>query len=121
VSDWRFETPKGWEIVQPWGSGFALREKSGGLRVIVDCEYKRDEKAWVHVSVSRVDRIPSHEDMRRVKEAFIGDRYAYAVFPPRENYVNIHTKCLHLWALAEGDSRVLPEFSEELPLIGRSI
>ena len=119
--DWRFVTPPGWEIIQPWGSGFALRQKIGGLRVLIDCEYKRDGKAWVHVSYSRKDRIPSHEDTCKVKSAFIGDRYAYAVFPPSDKYVNIHPNCLHLWALAEGDSQILPEFSEELESIGRSI
>ena len=121
MSDWRFELPKGWTMLQQWGSGLALREHNGGLRVIVDCEYKRDGKAWVHVSVSRKDRIPSHEDMCKVKTAFIGERYAYAVYPPSDKYVNIHPNCLHLWALAEGESQVLPEFSEELEAIGRSI
>ena len=121
MSDWKFELPNGWRIIQQWGNGFAIRQIDGALRLIVDCEYKRDGRAWVHVSVSRKNQIPSHQDMCLVKDAFIGDRYAYAVFPPRDKYVNIHHNCLHLWAIAEGDSQVLPEFSEELESIGRSI
>jgi hypothetical protein len=61
--------------------------------------------------VSRKKYIPSRLDMVMVNEAFIGDRYAYAVFPPSEQYVNVHLNCLHLWSLAERDGRVLPEFS----------
>jgi hypothetical protein len=119
---WQFKCPKGWQIAQPWGDGFALRQIGGGLRVIVDCEIKGDASLWLHVSVSRANYTPTHDDMARVKVDFIGDdRYAYSVWPPREQYVNIHNHCLHLWARMEGDGRVLPEFSAELPIIGKSI
>ena len=58
-----------------------------------------------------------------VKLAFIGpEKYAYAVWPPTDKYVNIHPHCLHLWARLDlTDGRVLPEFSEILPEVGRSI
>lgn len=115
--------PRGWEILQPWGiGGYVLQDrKGGGLRVIIDASQKDDNRFWVHVSVSRRWRTPSHEDMAVVKAAFLGDRYAYSVWPPQNVYVNIHAHCLHLWCLAEGDGRVLPEFSDELPGLGRSI
>ena len=88
----------------------------------VDCEIKADGNRWLHVSVSRSDRIPGHRDMAEVKRAFIGDRYAYSVWPPTGSYVNIHPNWLHLWSLWDaGDGRVLPEFSEVLPGIGRSV
>ena len=101
--------PKDWHYLQRWGDGHCFAKD--GLRLIIDCEEKEDGKRWVHISVSRRHYIPSHGDMCEVKAAFIGERYAYAVFPPREYYVNIHSRCLHLWALAEGDGRALPEFS----------
>lgn len=120
MSRYRFECPKGWEILQPWGDGYALQK--GALRAIVDCEVKSDGKEWIHVSVSRKSWTPTHEDMAEAKHAFIGDdRYAYAIWPPSEKYVNIHPHCLHLWACLEGDGRMLPEFSEILPEVGRSI
>lgn len=112
--------PKDWRHIGWWGDGHTFAHKSG-LRLIIDCEEKADGRKWLHISVSRKNWNPSHDDMCLVKRAFIGDRYAYAVYPPSENYVNIHTHCLHLWALAEGDGRVLPEFSEILAGIGRSI
>lgn len=103
--------PPNWHFIGPWGDGHCFAHKKG-LRVIIDCEEKSDGRRWCHVSVSRKNWIPSHEDMCMVKDAFIGhDRYAYAIFPPREVYVNIHPNCLHLWAALEGeDGRMLPEF-----------
>jgi hypothetical protein len=75
---------------------------------------KADGRFWVHVSISRKNWTPSHDDLVAVKRDFLGSRYAYAVFPAESAYVNIHQHCLHLWSLAEGDGRVLPEFSEDL-------
>ena len=123
ASVWNFVCPKGWEIVRRWGDGFAVRQKAGGLRVIVDAEIKADGSPWLHVSCSRKDWTPTHEDMALVKADFIGtDRYAYSIWPPADRYVNIHPHCLHLWArLDEADGRILPEFSAELPGIGLSI
>jgi hypothetical protein len=120
---WKFACPEGWEILGRWGDGFALRQQGGGLRVLIDCEFKSDGQPWLHVSYSRKDWTPNHADTLSVKQAFIGDRYTYAVFPPSSLYVNIHEHCLHLWARMGGndDGRVLPEFSGELENIGRSI
>lgn len=118
TSGWIFECPKGWTVIQPWGEGYAVQR--GSLRVIVDCEVKSDGNEWIHVSYSRKTYTPTHDDTVAVKEAFIGDRYAYAVLPPKERYVNIHPHCLHLWARLDGQPS-LPEFSEILPGVGVSI
>ncbi len=48
--------PEGWEIVQEWGLGYALRHRNG-LRVIVDCGLKDDDKFWLHVSFLRALRL----------------------------------------------------------------
>jgi len=115
--------PKGWEVVTSFGDGYAFRQIGGGLRVIVDCAEKADGRQWLHVSASRKSWAPSHEDMALVKDAFIGPtRYAYSVWAPASLHVNIHPFCLHLWALIDGpDGQVLPEFSDEVPGLGRSI
>ncbi len=117
---WDLICPKGWEVIQRWGEGWVCRQIGGSLRVIVDCEEKRDGHQWIHVSVSRKTYTPTHDDMASVKTAFLEDRYAYSIWPPREVYVNIHAHCLHLWAREDG-TRVLPEFSEELEGLGRSV
>lgn len=105
--------PKGWEILKQWRCGWVLRHP-GGLRAIIDCSMKDDDRWWCHVSVSRAKSMPTHDDMERVKSEFIGDRYAYSVFPPAREFVAIHHFCLHLWALIDGsEGRILPEFSGE--------
>lgn len=113
MKPWEFVCPKGWEVIERWGDGFAVREIGGGLRVLIDCAEKEDGNHWVHVSFSRKSWTPNHADTVKIKDAFIGDRYAYVVYPPSSEYVNIHSHCLHLWSLwtDEDRGRVLPEFS----------
>ena len=112
--------PTDWHFIEWWGERHAFRHKCG-LKLIIDCAVKADNRLWVHVSVSRKDWDPSYLDMMRVKRDFLGDHYAYSVYPPEQFYVNVHHHCLHLWALAEGDGRALPEFSEVYGALGRSI
>ena len=102
--------PAGWKILQRWGNGYGLIERSG-MKVIVSVgEY--DGREWMHVSMSREDRLPSYNDMKHVKEIVIGnDRWAAQLFPPVENHVNIHPFCLHLWAPLTG-SLPWPNFGE---------
>ena len=116
------DAPKGFALIKSWGDGFAYQQIAGGLRVIVDAEVKADGNRWLHVSVSRKDWTPSHEDMALIKAAFVGERYAYSVWSPSDLHVNIHAHCLHLWALLDdSDGRVLPEFSAIIDGLGRSI
>ncbi len=110
---WEFQCPNGWKLIDRWGDGYCLREIGGGLRVIIDCSEKEDGNRWIHVSYSRKDWTPGHLDTVKVKAAFLGDRYAYVVYPPMERYVNIHEHCLHLWAREDG-AAVLPEFSGQI-------
>jgi len=113
--------PSRWAIIKEWGLGYALQHQNG-LRAIIDCSQKKDDRWWVHVSISRAKATPTHDDMSLAKRDFLGNRYAYAVFPPAEVYVDIHIHCLHLWALVDAsDGRVLPEFSEVIPGFGRSV
>lgn len=114
--------PAGWMLRDRWGDGYCFVRREPRLMVLVDCEKKNDGRYWVHVSVSKLGWCPTHEEMCLVKRDFLGDRYAYAVYPPKDKYVNIHARCLHLWSLAEGlDGRILPEFSAELEGVGLSI
>lgn len=44
------------------------------------------------------EALPSWEDLRRVKDIFIGREVeAYQVLPKESEYVNVHPFCLHLW------------------------
>lgn len=57
-----------------------------------------DTDGWEHVSVSRPDRIPSWDDMCRIKSLFWDDDdCVMQLHPPRADWVNNHSRCLHLW------------------------
>jgi hypothetical protein len=73
----------------------------------------RDEKRWLHVSMSRRDRMPSYDEMCEVKRLFIGeDTQAIQLFPRKSEHVNLHPNCLHLWACLDGDG--LPDFRQHV-------
>lgn len=115
--------PAGWRKVCDFGPCGAAYAAGNGLRVIVTASEPGDHDdnhAWLHVSVSRGDRLPNYDDLVRVKEIFVGtERKAMMIFPPRSKHVNIHPNCLHLYSCLDGDP--LPEFSSEVEGIGRTI
>ncbi|HET9954126.1 MAG TPA: hypothetical protein VFQ61_06465 [Polyangiaceae bacterium] len=99
--------PAGWFCIERYenASTFSCND---GLRVIVEAE-QHGAALWLHVSLSRPDRIPSYEDQTRVKTLFIGRRRtAIQVFPPEAKHVNVHPYCLHLWSPI--DHEPLPDF-----------
>ena len=82
----------------------------GGLRVICSVEQREGEDKWLHVSVSRADKIPSWEDLGEIKNLFIGeDRAAIQILPKKNEYVNVHPRVLHLWSNLDKD-RFVPDF-----------
>lgn len=57
-----------------------------------------DGGGWDHVSVSLPDRCPTWDEMCRIKALFWDDEDAVMeLHPPRSNWVNNHSYCLHLW------------------------
>jgi hypothetical protein len=103
---WRRFTMTGGEIVDS-GAAFASAE---GIVVIVSAGIELDGRRWLHVSCSGAKRLPSWDDLRAVKDIFIGrDREAYQVLPKAEKHVNIMPHCLHLWCCLDG--AVLPDFT----------
>ena len=55
---------------------------------------------WDHVSVAPVKRkiLPTWEQMCIVKDVFFReDEAVIQIHPPRSEYVNMMTNCLHLW------------------------
>jgi hypothetical protein len=74
-----------------------------GLKVARTVETYEGQR-WLHVSLSRRSQLPSYEDMKLVKHAFIGDdRAAYQVFARAAEHVNVHEFCLHLWCPLDRD------------------
>lgn len=80
-----------------------------GLFIMASAGEYDDGKEWLHVSVSRKSRLPTYEEMTRIKRDFIGDdKKAISVLPEKKYHVNINKNCLHLFYSAENP---LPEFS----------
>jgi len=70
------------------------------------------DRIWLHVSLSRLTRMPDYADMCEVKRLFIGPkRKALQIFPEESQHVNIHPHCLHLWCCVEGETD-LPDFGK---------
>lgn len=62
-----------------------------------------DGMGWEHVSVSLPNRCPTWEEMCRVKALFWDDEdAAMQLHPPKADWVNNHSYCLHLWRPVEG-------------------
>lgn len=73
---------------------------------------------WEHVSVKvshkrngRYEtRVPTWEEMCRIKETFWKDTEAVIqIHPPKSDYVNCHPHVLHLWRPADGKLRLPPK------------
>lgn len=53
---------------------------------------------WDHVSVSRRDRMPTWDEMEKVKREFFKDtETAMQLHVPPTHHINVHPNCLHLW------------------------
>ena len=106
--------PPSWSLCQasPGGGAF-LR---GSIQVIFSVQRYNDGRVWLHVSAcGRTGAsswfLPSWEDMKRIKNDFIGeDAWAYQVFPSAKDYVNQHPYVLHLYSLMDGKP-ALPDFT----------
>lgn len=70
-----------------------------GLVSMISANLELDDNWWLHVSISRGDRLPDYQDLVLVKDGLIGPkRKAMQLFVPRSEHVNDHEFCLHLWS-----------------------
>ncbi|HET8906728.1 MAG TPA: hypothetical protein VFN11_07165 [Ktedonobacterales bacterium] len=85
-----------------------LERMPDGIRALESIEtHSADD--WLRVSVSFHDRLPSWQDMCKVKVTCCGQRReAYIVLPPTDRYVNDHPHVLHTRCMVDGP--VLPDF-----------
>lgn len=98
--------------ISPWCYDEIGRAKGRALHVICTARVFGDGRRWMHVSCSKPLELPSWDDLKLVKDTFIGrDRTALQVLPRAAEYVNIHPYVLHLYACLDGD--VTPDFRVE--------
>jgi len=102
--------PADWQIVPcpvPGGCAYA---NVNGYTVIMSVDQEDDGHDWLHVSLAHMQHLPAYKMLMEVKDLFAGrDRKAVMVFPKKEEHVNIHPNCLHMFVRLDGDS--LPDFT----------
>lgn len=87
------------QLASPRGVMFGMFMAPDGLKIISSGPADHLEaRGWEHVSVSRPLRIPSWEDMDRVKRLFWDDEETVLQFHPKDSErKNLHKNVLHLW------------------------
>jgi hypothetical protein len=69
--------------------------RMGGCHIICS-----QQKAGWHLTISRLDKLPSWEEVRDVRYQLIPDEATMAMLlPPRTEYVNVHPFCLQLYEI----------------------
>lgn len=82
--------PSGYEKGNARNGAFGFPD---GLFVLIS-----DGMGWEHVSVSRKSRMPSYEDLTRVKTIFWDEEdTVMQLFVPDSEHINCHPYCLHMW------------------------
>ena len=68
-----------------------------------------NEGDWEHVSVSLPHRTPTWKEMCFIKDAFwYPDEAVMQLHPPKEDHINNHEYCLHLWRPLKADIPLPP-------------
>lgn len=69
-----------------------------GMNLVILSSGEADGTGWEHVSVSGKNRCPNWIEMCFVKDLFWGeDEVVMQLHPAKQDYVNQHPYCLHLW------------------------
>lgn len=64
------------------------------------------ESAGWHLSISCADRYPTWDEVAHARYKLIPNSATMAmILPPREEYVNVHDYCLHIWQIDHGDRK----------------
>jgi hypothetical protein len=99
-----------WRAPSPFGpDGWRYDHRLHGSVIVTNAAH--GEHDWVHASIAWPDRMPSYDDLKLLHRAVFGDGWAYQVFAPPADHVNIHSFALHLFGRLDG-APVLPDFTE---------
>lgn len=70
-------------------------EKFGECLVMVSI----DGGKW-HLSISHPSRYPTYDEIKEARYKFIPNNATVAMlFPPKEEFINVHQNCFHLWEI----------------------
>lgn len=96
------------EMFGPDGWAFRSRDHTASIIVTVATH---DGADWIHASIAGRDEMPSYEDLKLLHDAVFGGFWAYQVFAPPAEHVDIHEHALHLWGRLDRKP-ALPLFSQ---------
>jgi hypothetical protein len=100
-----------WSAPTPFGpDGWKLLRLDGTGSVIVTAS-DHGGAEWVHASIAWHSTMPTYADLKALHAAVFGTGWAYQVFAPPSDHVNIHEFALHLFGRLDG-LPVLPDFTE---------
>lgn len=102
-----------WEPPIPFGPDGWRMSSADSLASVIVSSADHDGAAWVHASTAHADQLPTYADLVALHQAVWPTGWAYQVFAPPSEHVNIHPHALHLWGRRDG-ARVLPDFAGEL-------
>lgn len=94
--------PDGWVL--------RCREEPGSIIVSRAPLPDDGDREWVHASIAFDDRDPTYRELAALGQAVFREGWAYQVFAPSSEHVNIHEHALHLWGRDDG-SPALPNFA----------
>lgn len=103
---------KEWGVPEEFGCcGWMIHGLADGHRstIRVTGDHQSAAEQWVHASIGQYGRMPSYEDMQRLHAAVFPDGWAYEVFAPPSDHINIHSFVRHLWGRVDG-ANALPDF-----------
>jgi hypothetical protein len=100
-----------WDAPAPYGpDGWTFAHRAMPGSIIVSCAPAEDGQEWVHASIAWQYRMPTYDDLKLLHRAVFGDGWAYQVFAPGSEHVNIHQYALHLFGRLDGRP-ALPDFT----------
>lgn len=101
--------PAGWQVIRQTGDGFIALHGARQLQVACSDAW-RDGRRWRHVCVSGPKRAPRDDDVRYVRNIFIGEeREAYEIHAPKSRHVGVNPNARNLWCPLDGPA--LPDFT----------
>ena len=96
--------PSGWKRLGVLAGVMAYAHVTTSMRVTVSLDTFEGGERFLHVAVSRRGRLPSWDDLKRVKTVFMGrDVDAFHIIPRADDHINMHEYTMHLWTPWEGN------------------
>lgn len=80
-----------------------IREALNPLKKFGECHviFAKEAGMW-HLSISHPTRYPTYDEIKEARYKFIPNEITMAmIFPPKEQFVNTHPNCFHLWEIKD--------------------